>query len=89
MIAPRRLFALLLVLSAACRLEQVEPTAVDSSLIVTDSARRASVTDAHFLGLRTAKYSAGDLAAAKAWYIDATGVTPYFDEPFYVGFNIG
>jgi predicted enzyme related to lactoylglutathione lyase len=44
---------------------------------------------AHFLGLRTAKYTATDLAAAKAWYIQATGVEPYFDEPFYVGFNVG
>jgi predicted enzyme related to lactoylglutathione lyase len=42
-----------------------------------------------FFGLRTAKYSAPDLAAAKAWYSDAFGVAPYFDEPFYVGFNIG
>lgn len=45
--------------------------------------------DPLFLGLRTAKYVADDLAAAKAWYAQATGVTPYFDEPFYVGFNIG
>ena len=42
-----------------------------------------------FLGLRTAKYVAHDLAAAKAWYAEATGVQPYFDEPFYVGFSIG
>jgi predicted enzyme related to lactoylglutathione lyase len=81
--------AMLAMLCTACRLEQVEPLVVDSSLIVTDSARRLPVTAGHFLGLRTAKYSARDLAAAKAWYIDATGVTPYFDEPFYVGFNIG
>lgn len=43
----------------------------------------------HFLGLRTAKYVAADVAAAKAWYARATGVAPYFDQPFYVGFNIG
>lgn len=42
-----------------------------------------------FLGLRTAKYSAKDLAAAKRWYAEVTGVQPYFDEPFYVGFDIG
>ena len=40
------------------------------------------------LGLRTVIYHAPDLAAAKAWYADAFGVTPYFDEPFYVGFEI-
>ena len=42
-----------------------------------------------FLGLRTVIYHAPDLAAAKAWYTAAFGVTPYFDEPFYVGFEIG
>ena len=41
------------------------------------------------LGLRTATYPAPDLAKAKAWYTAAFGVAPYFDEPFYVGFNIG
>ena len=41
------------------------------------------------LGLRTAIYRVTDLARAKAWYSKAFGVAPYFDEPFYVGFNIG
>lgn len=41
------------------------------------------------LGLRTAKYSASDLARAKSWYTEALGYGPYFDEPFYVGFNVG
>jgi predicted enzyme related to lactoylglutathione lyase len=43
----------------------------------------------HFLGLRTAKYAVADLARGKAWYAEAFGVTPYFDEPFYVGFEVG
>ena len=38
--------------------------------------------------LRTIIYHTSDLAAARDWYIRATGVTPYFDEPFYVGFDI-
>ena len=42
-----------------------------------------------FLGLRTAKYTARDLAAARKWYADVLGALPYFDEPFYVGFNVG
>ena len=42
-----------------------------------------------FLGLRTVIYHAPDLGAAKAWYAAALGVTPYFDEPYYVGFEIG
>jgi predicted enzyme related to lactoylglutathione lyase len=41
------------------------------------------------LGLRTAIYPAPDLAAAKHWYAEVLGVTPYFDEPFYVGFSVG
>ena len=42
-----------------------------------------------FLGLRTAKYSTPDVAKAKAWYAEVLGFPPYFDEPFYVGFNVG
>lgn len=42
-----------------------------------------------FLGLRTTIYRVPDIAAAKAWYASALGVEPYFDEPFYVGFNVG
>ncbi len=42
-----------------------------------------------FLGLRTVIYPAPDLAAAKAWYTALLGVEPYFDEPFYVGFEVG
>ena len=41
------------------------------------------------LGLRTAIYHVPDLARAKGWYAEAFGVAPYFDQPFYVGFNIG
>jgi predicted enzyme related to lactoylglutathione lyase len=41
-----------------------------------------------FLGLRTVIYHAPDLAKAKAWYAGAFGVAPYFDEPFYVGFQV-
>ena len=42
-----------------------------------------------FQGLRTAIYHVDDLAKAKAWYSELLGVEPYFDEPFYVGFNVG
>ena len=40
------------------------------------------------LGLRTTIYRVKDLAKAKAWYAKAFEVSPYFDEPFYIGFNI-
>jgi predicted enzyme related to lactoylglutathione lyase len=42
-----------------------------------------------FQGLRTVIYRVPDLPRAKAWYSSAFGIQPYFDEPFYVGFNIG
>lgn len=45
--------------------------------------------DSHFLGLRTAIYWVADIEAAKAWYTKVLGIEPYFDEPFYVGFNVG
>lgn len=38
--------------------------------------------------LRSAIYQAKDLQIAKEWYMKFTGMKPYFDEPFYVGFNI-
>jgi predicted enzyme related to lactoylglutathione lyase len=41
------------------------------------------------LGLRTAIYPAPDLASAKAWYAQVLGQAPTFDEPFYVGFEVG
>jgi catechol 2,3-dioxygenase-like lactoylglutathione lyase family enzyme len=40
-------------------------------------------------GLRTAVYKVADLDKAKAWYSDVLGIEPYFDEPFYVGYNVG
>lgn len=40
-------------------------------------------------GLRTAVYKVADLEKAKAWYSDVLGIEPYFDEPFYVGYNVG
>ena len=42
-----------------------------------------------FQGLRTAIYKVPDLEKAKSWYSDILNVQPYFDEPFYVGFNVG
>ncbi|HLJ35697.1 MAG TPA: VOC family protein [Ktedonobacteraceae bacterium] len=42
-----------------------------------------------FQGLRTVIYGAKDIAQAKAWYSTVLGIQPYFDEPFYVGFEVG
>lgn len=41
-----------------------------------------------FKKLRTIIYHSRDLPAAKEWYTRITGTAPYFDEPFYVGFDI-
>ena len=47
-----------------------------------------SATTLTLLGLRTVIYPAPDLDAAKAWWTAALGRTPYFDQPFYVGFDV-
>ena len=39
--------------------------------------------------LRTIVYHAPDLTKAKEFYATVFGIFPYFDEPFYVGYNIG
>ena len=41
------------------------------------------------LGLRTAIYRVEDLERAKEWYGAVLGKKPYFDEPFYAGFDVG
>ena len=78
-----------LILSAACteppRGRANESTPMnDSTAASPDTAQRAA-----FLGLRTAKYTVRDLAEAREWYARVLGIRPYFDEPFYVGFNVG
>jgi len=40
------------------------------------------------LGLRTTIYKVDNITEAKEWYSTAFQAEPYFDEPFYVGFNI-
>jgi lactoylglutathione lyase len=70
-------------LSATCRLHR--------SLFAKEVTRDYVINQkgAHVLGLRTVIYRVPSLADAKAWYTDAFCVSPYFDEPFYVGFSIG
>ena len=43
---------------------------------------------APYLGLRTCIYKVKDITKAKQWYSKAFKTEPYFDEAFYVGFNI-
>jgi predicted enzyme related to lactoylglutathione lyase len=42
-----------------------------------------------FLGLRTVVYHVADLEKAKNWYAEVLQFDPYFDTPYYVGFNVG
>jgi predicted enzyme related to lactoylglutathione lyase len=74
-----RIATLLVLLTTACTLQDLTPDT---------PAEAASKVSTEFLGLRTAKYTATDLGVAKQWYADVLGVQPYFDEPFYVGFNV-
>jgi predicted enzyme related to lactoylglutathione lyase len=76
-VAPMRALALLVLLLQACA-NRPSP-----------SARSTSVSHPMRLGLRTAIYAVPDIARAREWYSDVFGVAPYFNEPFYVGFNIG
>ena len=52
------------------------------------SAKQATV-GTRLLGLRTVIYPAPELEASKLWWTEFLGTPPYFDEPFYVGFNPG
>ena len=47
------------------------------------------MSNSSILGLRTTIYKVGDIATARDWYAKAFETEAYFDEPFYVGFNIG
>lgn len=40
------------------------------------------------LGLRTTIYKVGDIEKATEWYSKAFETIPYYNEPYYVGFNI-
>lgn len=51
-------------------------------------AEKEEIVSKDFKGLATLAYKVSDLGKAKEWYSKAFGVEQYFDEPFYVGFNI-
>ena len=40
------------------------------------------------LGLRTTIYMVSNLEAAKTWYSKVFETEPYFDTPYYIGYNI-
>jgi len=54
-----------------------------------DGEKIMSDKNEKFLGLRTSIYMVTDLKKAKEWYSNVFAIEPYFDEDFYIGFNIG
>lgn len=59
-----------------------------SASIFSQEKIKLNQNKTNMLGLRTTIYKVGNLKEAKDWYTKAFAVTPYFDEDFYVGFNI-
>jgi catechol 2,3-dioxygenase-like lactoylglutathione lyase family enzyme len=53
-----------------------------------ETTMNAAKTSA-LLGLRTVIYYVPDLERAKQWYGSLLGIAPYFDTPYYVGYNVG
>lgn len=41
------------------------------------------------IGLKTLIFPTQDISASKKWWEGFLGFAPYFDEPFYVGFQVG
>ena len=58
--------------------------------IITQDKRSAERSKEMLLGLRTCQYrvKTSELKAARDWYARILSINPYFDEPFYVGFNV-
>lgn len=71
--------AALLVACAACAPERHD----------TREESGTTMSTTPLLGLRSGIYHVADLDAAKRWYSELLGIPPYFDEPFYVGFDVG
>jgi predicted enzyme related to lactoylglutathione lyase len=65
---------------AGCRIERNPPAAQTRVNAAADSTL--------VRGVRTVIYHVPDLSAAKDWYARLLEQEPYFDEPFYVGFQV-
>jgi len=67
------------------------------ALVVTDQQRKKQLAGkpvapqetSMIQGLRTVVYHVDDLEKAGQWYAKVLGREPYFNQPFYVGFNVG
>jgi predicted enzyme related to lactoylglutathione lyase len=65
---------------AGCRIERNPPPA--------QTRVNAGADSALVRGIQTVIYHVPDLARAKGWYAQLLEQEPYFDEPFYVGFQV-
>jgi predicted enzyme related to lactoylglutathione lyase len=63
--------------------------AISLTAMIACSQSGDQAGESRLQGPRTVVYSVPDLARAKDWYTEALGVKPYFDEAYYVGFNVG
>jgi predicted enzyme related to lactoylglutathione lyase len=75
----RALLLVLLLLQAACSVERTERPPGASGNVMTGGP---------LLGLRSGIYHVADLEAARAWYTEFLGYEPYYDEDYYVGFDV-
>jgi len=69
----------------------LKTTIVDTPPRKTHSEKKAALRQPEgpvLRGLRSVIYQVSDLAAAREFYIALAGKAPYFDQPFYVGFDI-
>jgi predicted enzyme related to lactoylglutathione lyase len=73
-------FAATLFALHACTIERNAPAETGRT--------RTPVPPGALLGLRTVIYSVPDVARAREWYAGVLGQAPYFDEAYYVGFDV-
>ena len=69
----------------------LKTTIVDTPPRKTHEDKKAAIKPPEgpvFRTLRTVIYPVRDLAKAKEFYIAMTGKGPYFDQPYYVGFDV-
>lgn len=74
-----------ILLAASCRVAE----RTDRMRTDTPAEEDTDSVTTPLLGLRSGIYHVADLDAAKSWYASLLETEPYFDEPFYVGFNVG
>jgi predicted enzyme related to lactoylglutathione lyase len=82
-----QVFGTIVVIAAVLIGCRTEPRADPSTTTLTDETE--TMAQGPLLGLRSGIYHVADLQAAKHWYAELLGQQPYFDEPFYVGFDVG